>query len=182
MNISSISINRPLLATVFLLMLASMSYAQHAPVSLTDYSVFELDTAAVWAWRVNGTKASAITAEELVKLDSVLKVCIAENSSSSRISAHGRDIGRYDFAKQVVPFENDNGERSAWVNCHCLQSINSENAGIQRRKYRNSGAHDPFHFDWTNGVVVVYDGGNCYWNVLVNLKTLTYSNLYVNGI
>jgi hypothetical protein len=65
------------------------------------------------------------------------------------------------YNRQYIPFFKD-GQKHVWVNCFC--------DGVE---------HFP---NWKKQVITVYDGGGCYFNVLINLSEKKYSRLYVNGI
>jgi len=40
---------------------------------------------------------------------------------------------------------------------------------------------DTFNQDWRKNPIVVDDGGDCYFQVIYNLKKRTFSDLYING-
>jgi hypothetical protein len=64
------------------------------------------------------------------------------------------------YKRQYVPYINPNGEKAVWINCFCSSHDNS---------------------DWRKELVFVLDGGNCYFNLKINLKTRKYYDLMVNG-
>ncbi|OQP66504.1 hypothetical protein A3860_13545 [Niastella vici] len=63
------------------------------------------------------------------------------------------------YKRQYVPAINDKGEKVVWVNCFCGTSRN-----------------------WKKDLIVVNDGGSCYFNVTINLTSHKYENLIVNGV
>lgn len=63
------------------------------------------------------------------------------------------------YARQYVPIVNQLGEKEVWVNCFC-QSSND---------------------NWKKQIVIVNDGGLCYFNLKINLSTLQYYEFNVNG-
>ncbi|NCU36630.1 hypothetical protein EOM75_11540 [Candidatus Falkowbacteria bacterium] len=63
------------------------------------------------------------------------------------------------YKRQYVPVINEKGEMEVWVNCFC------GNWGINDR---------------TN-ILIVEDGGNCYFNLKINLTKENYYDLMVNG-
>lgn len=67
------------------------------------------------------------------------------------------DIERY--KRQYVACVDSNGDKIVWVNCVC-------------------DVTDTF---WKHIIVDVSDGGNCYFNVKLNLAKRTWFDLYVNG-
>ena len=78
----------------------------------------------------------------------------------------GRDTSKYDFIKmnryrrQYIPFMK-NGQKYVWVNFFC--------GGAEEHKY------------WRKKPVIVFDGGNCYFNLTINLSRNRFFNFQVNG-
>lgn len=66
------------------------------------------------------------------------------------------DLTRY--KRQFIAVLNAKGEKEVWANCFCNTSLN-----------------------WRKEEVVVYDGGNCYFNVKINLTEATWYDMMVNG-
>jgi hypothetical protein len=65
------------------------------------------------------------------------------------------------YRRQYFGYINNKGERIIWVNYIC---------GCQYRKELKSNS------------IVVFDGGNCYWNVRVNIDTMEVFDFSVNGV
>ena len=42
--------------------------------------------------------------------------------------------------------------------------------------------NNPVPFDWKNKMIDISDGGECYWNIKINLTINNYYELNVNGI
>ena len=64
------------------------------------------------------------------------------------------------FKRQYVSVFNERGEKEIWVNFFC-----------------NNGNTD----QWKTKLIMIKDGGNCYFNLKVNLTNKTYSELKING-
>lgn len=64
------------------------------------------------------------------------------------------------YQRQFVPSTNAKGEKCVWVNCFCRE-------GDQR---------------WRKEIIIVKDGGKCYFQVTINLTTQTFSNVSINGL
>jgi hypothetical protein len=66
-----------------------------------------------------------------------------------------------------------------------LASYNRQYFGLiiagQRIIYANFLCETDFADQWTTQIVVVMDGGDCFFNIQYNVDTDTYSDLYVNG-
>ncbi len=67
------------------------------------------------------------------------------------------DLTRY--KRQYIATINSKGAKEIWINCFC--------------RNRN--------LDWRRETVTVKDGGNCYFNLKINLKTGQYYDLTING-
>jgi hypothetical protein len=69
------------------------------------------------------------------------------------------DLKRY--YRQYIVVYNKRGEKEVWVNCFCnIQSIDY----------------------WRQKAVIVMGGGNCFFNVRINLTRKSYSDFMVNGL
>ena len=67
-----------------------------------------------------------------------------------------------DYNRQFIGAEIEGGDKVILVNCFCK----SEEKNLK---------------DWKNSMVLVADGGNCYFHVKVNLDTKSWYGLLVNG-
>ena len=67
-----------------------------------------------------------------------------------------------DYCKQFVGATDANGDKVIWLNCFCRD---------QESQFKN----------WKNNIISVKDGGNCFFNILLNISKNTYTNLMVNG-
>ena len=63
------------------------------------------------------------------------------------------------YYRQYIVVKNNIGEKEIWLNCFC------------RVPYLN----------WRTEIIQVSDGGDCYFNVKINLSLKTYYDLMVNG-
>ena len=67
------------------------------------------------------------------------------------------DLKRY--KRQYIAVTNPNGEKEVWVNCFCTF----------------------FDYDWQHKILRARDGGNCFFNLKINLTKGVYYALDVNG-
>lgn len=167
-----------LIVQISVLLLLFNCFAQKNSCDLNYYSIIELDTAQTWGIKYKKSTKAVLSTPEIIRIDSILKVCIAENNNNGKPHIHGKHIGNYTFVKQLVPVINERGEKVVWVNCICDQFIEQENADRAKENKKDPA----FYQDWKKQVIIVHDGGNRFWNVQVNLNHLTYSDLYVNGM
>lgn len=65
------------------------------------------------------------------------------------------------YRKQYFPVVNDKGEKELWINCFC-------------------GMDDDDR--WKKYLIRVHDGGNCFFNIKINLTLKKVYDLRVNGV
>ena len=63
------------------------------------------------------------------------------------------------YKRQYMPIINKYGEKEVWVNCFC----------------------EHWNWDLKTRPVEVRDGGNCFFNLKINLSKNIYYNLMING-
>jgi hypothetical protein len=122
------------------------------PFNQNSSSVFDKDS-----------KPSTLAEDDFKNLDSLLASCItAYNNSLDELRKHQRiDLTKTRYYKQLIVVINKNGEKEVWLNCLC-----------------NTRGGDA----WRTKIIMVDDGGNCYFNLRINLTTKKYYNLMVNGL
>ncbi|MFT7034181.1 MAG: hypothetical protein ACJA2S_002691 [Cyclobacteriaceae bacterium] len=77
------------------------------------------------------------------------------------------------YFRQYVGFRNSAGERMLWVNALC---------DIKNGMVENNGEFVLEPWPWKEEPIIVDDGGDCYWNILINIDKHEYSNFFVNGV
>ena len=63
------------------------------------------------------------------------------------------------YKKQLVVVLNPKGEKEIWINCFCRVTNNN----------------------WKKEIILVDDGGNCFFSLKINLTKRVYYNLQING-
>lgn len=121
-----------------------------------DTSVFVIlpfETTLNWVFK--DSKPTELTNDDLLKIETIFNKCMnAYNLDKNNLKI---ELGRYN--RQYVAAENSKGEKEVWINCFCREW------DINNRKQ----------------IVSVLDGGNCYFNLKINLTTGEYYELMVNG-
>ena len=79
--------------------------------------------------------------------------------SKQKFKYYGVDTGRLHYKMQIIPAMNNKGQKEVWINGFC----------------------SPFNKIWKEQIVLVHDGGNCYFNFKINLDTKEYYSFFVNG-
>ncbi len=150
----------------------------NAPTSLDSFVVdtsrialIPLDTTSIWLFE--DAEPSMLDQIELLQIEKILVYCIryfntmqkkrideisAENSGDElRLTDFTIDLNAY--KRQYVSAIDKNGEKVVWVNCFC-------------GKWSESGKYN---------IILVEDGRNCFFNLIINLATNMYYDFYVNG-
>jgi hypothetical protein len=103
-------------------------------------------------------KAVTLTPGELAELSDLLQETVAKHNRTTKSAAY-RIGSLRKFYFQLVAFTNEKGEKQVWINALC------DVAGTR----------------WKDNLVDVQDGGNCYWQVRINLTQKTAGQVQVNG-
>ena len=67
-------------------------------------------------------------------------------------------IKHANYKRQYVPVINNKGEKEVWVNCFC-----------------------DYESDWQKRIVIVFDGGKCFFNLKINITKKEYYDFGTNG-
>ena len=102
-------------------------------------------------------KAAELNAKEISAIDKAIDKAIKDYNSAQKESRKLRNPTEYKF--QYVPVINKNNEKEVWVNAFCSY----------------------FENDWREKIISVDDGGTCFFNFKINLKTSKIYDFYVNG-
>lgn len=147
---------------------------QHQNEYTLDTSVVAIlpfDTTQYWVFK--DSEPTDLTNDDLQKIETILNKCISDyNPEQERqfkeISDKHPDykldkknfiIDLTHYKRQYVAILNSKGEKEVWVNCFC----------------------DTWNSDWKKDLIYVDDGGNCYFNLKINLTIGQYYELMVNG-
>ncbi|MDB5150455.1 MAG: hypothetical protein JWQ57_4475 [Mucilaginibacter sp.] len=99
-----------------------------------------------------------LTDADFAEVDNIL-IKAAEDHNNRNVYGLIHNTDKY--YKQVVAAENEKGEKEVYLNCLC--SLNNKS-------------------DWKMYLIRVMDGGNCYFQVRMNLKTEKVIYFSVNGL
>jgi hypothetical protein len=103
--------------------------------------------------KLSSTKSFNLTNYDIKAIDEVFKICANENNI---------DTSYFHYKRQYVPFLNKTGQKKVWINCFC------------------SDLNDEFTY-WKKSIVIVDDGGSCFFNLLIDLNSKAYSNFEENS-
>jgi hypothetical protein len=102
-------------------------------------------------------KQAPVSVAEIKMIEKIISVTITEHNKQSKSIV--KNPGKY--YKQIIAAINAQGQKEVWVNCFCTP-------------------YEKRH--WRKGVVMVLDGGPCFFNIKINLSNNTVMSLAVNGV
>ena len=123
-----------------------------------------------WHWIFKNAKTAELSESELNDIEQILRIAVKENNDSRRIALKNNSNkemleSRYElkidgFKRQYIPIINSEGQKEVWINLFC------NDFGMEH---------------WKNELFEVEDGGNCHYNLKINLETKKYYDLSING-
>ena len=111
----------------------------------------------------NSYKPTTLTRNDINDVDSLLIACVTDynNSLDKDHKEWSINLKSNSYRRQLIVVTNKKGEKEIWVNCFC----------------------DTWGSDkWKTEILLVDDGGNCYFNFKINLATKKFYALGVNGV
>ena len=78
------------------------------------------------------------------------------------------------YYRQYLPYVNKNGERLVEINAFCEI--------LEYPPSPENGINEWTKMDWHKEYVMVEDGGPCYWRITINIDTMEFKDLMVNGV
>jgi len=107
-------------------------------------------------------KPATLTQEDIVNIDSLIIACVNDYNDSldKDHKQWSIDLKKRNYKKQLMVVANKKGEKEVWVNCFC----------------------STWDDRWKTELMIVDDGGNCYFNFKINLATKKFYDLGVNGV
>jgi hypothetical protein len=111
----------------------------------------------------NSYRSATLTEDDIIIVDSLLISCVTvyNNSLDKDHKEWTINLKKRNYRKQLLAVTNKNGEKEVWVNCFCDTWGNDK---------------------WKTQVMLVQDGGNCYFNFKVNLATKKFYDFGINGV
>ena len=106
-------------------------------------------------------KPGSLSQNDLDQVEASLITTVVDynNSLSPGHDDYKIDLNANQYRKQLVAVLNQKGEKEVWVNCFC----------------------DARDESWRTEIVVVFDGGPCFFSFKLNLATKRTYELMVNG-
>ncbi|TSD65929.1 hypothetical protein FFF34_000595 [Inquilinus sp. KBS0705] len=120
------------------------------------------------------SEAATLSGKELIKVEKIIRVMVKEYNQKIKADKKRNKQKQPDaevnnlaikkpgnYYKQLIAITNHKGEKIVWVNCFCTP-------------------YEKRH--WKKGVVLILDGGPCFFNLKINLSTNTVIDFKVNGV
>ena len=144
-----------IISLILFVYLPSHSSAQdHSARDTSKIAILNLNSPDIWLTDFKNAKPAQLTDKDFTDIEKLLRNCVKENNQ-------GIELKRY--KRQYVPYINSKGQKEVYVNCFCFS--------------------DEIEFKyWRKQLVMVDDGGDCFFHVTINLTTNKCGNLYVNGL
>lgn len=140
-------------------------------VDTSIISIFPYDSSYYWIFK-QGRPADLMPGDldtiEILLVDCIDQFNSVQEKRFQKMKAEFPDLNlpRQNFIielkkykRQYMPVINNRGEKEVWINCLC--------------ETRNT--------DWQKNLIMVKDGGNCFFNLKINLTTGRYYDFRVNG-
>ncbi len=148
------------------------NYPKEFPFTESTYTV--LNRPSGWQRIFKNAEPTELSQNELYAIEEILKKAIKNSNEQqmeylrkhneeypkSKRTESGYELSLNKHLRQYLPVINENGEKEIWINFFC-HNWNSDS--------------------WKTNIVKVFDGGNCYFNLKVNLSTGLYSIIMING-
>jgi hypothetical protein len=145
------------IGSIFLLHLTFCKAQSDIVILQNQKTIHELIT--IFKILPESAMTTSLSSAELEVVKRLLTKCIADynNQISESFKKRGEQskyarmyqimrLGKYKI--QVVPYINEKGEKEVWINGFC----------------------NHFNTDWKTEIVQVFDGGNCYFTVRLNVS------------
>lgn len=108
-------------------------------------------------WLFGESKISNLSQLELTQLEDIIQTKITEHNNKVNKQ---NNINSNDYFRQYIIIENNRGEKEVWINFLCEVGENDK---------------------WKNKVIIVDDGGKCYFNIIINLTKKAINRFIING-
>lgn len=153
---------------------SSNSYCIYPCPSILTFSAFGQTDTSKYAiipfaiaddWLFPESKPSTLILNDIKDIEILLKQCIDNYNTELKQKKINIDdtINLVSYKRQYIAVINKKGEKEVWINCFCNDTYN------------------PPKSDWTKELIIVYDGGKCYFNLKINLATKKYYDIIVNS-
>ena len=128
-------------------------------IDTSIYTILKFDKVENYYFDKN-VKSATISPGEVGRVGDLIDKAVT-NYNKNASEYEEKITGASKYFKQLIVVVNSKGEKIVWVNCFCSPGEKSY---------------------WKRDVVLVADGGSCYFNLKINLTTGIVYNFMVNGV
>ena len=125
-------------------------------IDKTKYAVLKWDKSYYYIFKTG--KATTLTNVEINQIKVLLQKAVDKHNVTIKWALN-QTLPLSSYKIQIVPIINNKGQKEVWLNCFC----------------------DDEGDLWRKEIIEVDDGGNCFFNVKINLTLKTFYDLAVNG-
>ena len=157
----------------------SLFESQHFKKPREDLDYVVLEFKPEWDWIYENAKPTQLTEANLNQIEGILNRAVTEYNLGQAQNIKERKewfeetypnqdfeksepkltLNLDDYKRQYFAVINENGQKEVWVNLFCTT------------EYSN----------WKEEIVIWHDGGNCFFNLKINLIKNSYRDFHVNG-
>ena len=130
-------------------------------LSHSDFTILEFNPEWYWIFENSEPIATDLQLNEISKIEPILEKAISEHNSKLEKDSRWA-LGLQRYKRQYVAVINEKGEKEVWINFFCKEDFE--------------------YLDWKKELIIVNDGGNCYFNLKVKLTKGEYYDLHINGV
>ena len=157
------------IASVLLTIIPFIAFGQYTSKQSSEVrfdtsntAILEFKKPPVWIFD-SAYKSAKLNQNDLSVIDGFLRKAVDDFNSwqekNNPNNAWKIDLKSHHYNKQLVAVINEKGEKEVWVNCFCTVDDAS----------------------WKSELVIVVDGGTCFFNFKINLSTKAYYDFRVNS-
>ena len=157
---------------ILILLILTINLTLFGQTKFDDSAIAILPYDSIQPWTFKNRRQAELNRKDFKTIEGILNECIdnynpEKERQFNEINAKHPEyklrkdnfiIELKNYKRQYIVATNLKGEKEIWINCFCNTNLN-----------------------WKKDLVVVKDGGNCYFNLIINLTTGKYYNLSVNG-
>ncbi|MEO3405289.1 hypothetical protein AAFN85_15375 [Mucilaginibacter sp. CAU 1740] len=133
-------------------------YKKLHAVDMSKYTVLPAGQELIDSWFGKGYHSTTLTGVDFVEIDNALIKAVKDHNDRKE---YGFVYNPDTYYKQIIAVINKKGEKEVYLNCLCA---------IRNLK------------NWDKQLETVFDGGNCFFQVRLNLKTGKVISFSVNGV
>lgn len=137
----------------------------------TDFTILKYDKNIFWVFE--NAKPTNLTEKDRIEIESILKIAIKEHNNNQRESLleHNKQHPNYQWTetsleikmekgyyRQYLPVIDENGDKLVWINFLC-----------------------DYDESYEIEIPLIDDGGNCFFNIKINLTRKSYSEFRINS-